>query len=497
MASYLTTIDREEAIGLEHATEQGLTPYAFQSQGVELAELMIKARQNENEDGKGGVLILDEMGLGKTIEAIMLVARMAPRPKKVLIIAPNTLKAEWKKALLKWLPNEEIAIFATGKGGLRRFYGLLEDAEWLKMAAIGTRFLITNYETMRNAKYMEIIQAFNADVLIWDEAHRLRNHDRKTSIASRRLTAPVEIVLTGTPVVNHAGDYWALVNRVSERIAGTASSWEYNFINSYRGQFGVKKSGVKNSAELKVLLSKIAIQREKKEVLRDLPPKIYRDVPLDMEDDQREVYESMENQLFVMLDEGQELWATNVLAHLMRLRQLCVDPRIVGVTGVSSAKTEFIKEFFEDVGSEQFVIFSNFEKYISLLEIDLLEKGFSVGRLTGKEKVERRSQNIEDFWEGKIQVMLGTPAAGGEGVNLQCANKIMLVDKWWSPYRNDQAIDRLHRIGQLEPVEVILPACVETVDEALNEVLDRKYSVINETRIQGDVMALLKKWRSR
>jgi SNF2 family DNA or RNA helicase len=522
-------------ITLDYASSQGLELFPFQRSGVDLMKEMVYVRKKENEDGRGGVLVFDEMGLGKTIEAITFIAEMEPQPRKVLVICPNTLKREWERALVKWLPPE-MAIYLTTKGSLRRFYGLLEHPTW---ATAATRIMITNYETLRSKDYMEILQAFNPEVIVWDEVHRLRNWEKKTARASRELTAPTEILLTGTPVVNHAGDYWSLVNRVSPLVAGRPDQWDYNFTFQRSGYMGTRKMGIKNTGLLKSLLSKVAIQRKKADVLKDLPPKVYREVPLDMEKEQREVYEKMERDLFILIDsEGNSLQASSVLAQMTRLRQLCCDPRIVGVEvespievgvkweeglvpyrpdykpgavelltaggevltethGVRGIKTEFLLGFLEDIGDSQVVVFSNFERYISLIESLLIPKGYSIGRLTGKESPDVRDKTIEGFRNGNIQLILGTTQAGGEGVNLQAASTVVLLDKWWSPVRNDQAIDRLHRIGQQYNVQVVLPHCVETIDDAMKEILDRKYSVINETRIQGDTVELLREWRER
>ncbi len=96
-----------------------------------------------------------------------------------------------------------------------------------------------------------------------------------------------------------------------------------------------------------------------------------------------------------------------------------------------------------------------------------------------------------------MQIMLCTTGAGGEGVNLQSAQRLIMTDKWWSPVKNDQAVDRLHRIGQVGSVEVIMPHCVESIDDAMNEVLARKYSIINELRIQGETLEILREWRNK
>jgi SNF2 family DNA or RNA helicase len=493
--SMSTVASRESPIGLDYAKSKGLTLFPYQKSGVALMQELTTHRRLENPNGVGGVLLLDEMGLGKTMEILAYIAKMEPRPEKVLFIVPNTLKGEWRAAIQKWLPPEEVAAFATGRGGLKRFKGLGDDPVW-KTAP--TRCLITNYETMRSPDYMDILLAFKADVLVFDEAHRLRNWDKKTAVASRKLSADTILMATGTPIVNHAGDLWSLISKVAPTRAGNASSWERTFTYVTPGYRGSKKMGVRNRQSLKELLSSVAVQRKKEEVLKDLPPKLIREVPLEMEDDQRALYEQMENELFIQLDEeGASLQANSVLALMTRLRQLCCDPRTLGKIGSTSVKTDFIKELVEDIGEEQMVIFSNFEQFISFLAEDLQKEGYSFARLTGKEDFEKRSRNIKDFWDGKVQFMLGTTGAGGEGVNLQCAQKIILVDRWWSPVRNDQALDRLHRIGQTGTVEAIIPHCVDTIDDALKEVLSRKYTVINELRIQGDTVELLREWRGR
>ena len=472
------------SLGLGYAESQGLKLYPFQVAGVEAIETLVSEL--------GGALVFDEMGLGKTMEFLAFVARMEPAPRTVLIFCPNTLKGEWKAATERWL-GPDVAVFATGRGGLRRFTGLLEDEHW---STAHTRFLITNYETVRSKDYRDILLAFKADVLCFDEAHRLRNYDKKMPMAMREFEAPIQIVMTGTPVVNHAGDLWELVRRVAPDIAGSPSYWENHYVHTSRGFYGTQKFGVRNGEELKERLESIGIQRKKEEVLKELPPVVKREVPLDMVGQQRRLYEQMENELFVMLDEeGRSLTAPTVLAQITRLRQLCCDPRILGVSGKEQGvKTEFFHEMLEEIGNEQLVVFSNFERYVTLLQAELDPK-YTSTRLTGKEKPETRTNNIARFTRGEAQIMFGTLQAGGEGVNLQTASRVIILDRWWSPVRNEQGIARVHRIGQEDSVEAILPHCVESIDDTLREILEKKYSVINELRIQGDTINLLRERR--
>ena len=496
--------------GLPDAAEKGFELFPFQKSGVMLLEEMMKKREIESPEDKAGVLLFDDMGLGKTVEAIALVERMNPKPKSVMVICPNSIKLEWEKAINQWT-NGKAIIDMAGRKTLKSVlpiagFDMPIKTKYPKLAGNPDYWipenrenfwLIVNYEALR-AKDSHILKNFKPDLIIWDEAHRLRNPESRLHEETKNFTAKTEFMLSGTPVVNHPGDLWALLRRIDSQ-----SHYSYeDFMDIFvEYEYGLKGNliifGVKNVEFLKNKLSSLGIQRAKEDVLMDLPSKIETEATLSMHPQQQIVYEKMEKELFIMMDymleKTGEVMAYNVISQMTRLRQLCCDPRIIGVNA-RGIKTDYILDYLDSLGNEQIVIFSNFEKYITLLEQEIGDK-FSMTRLTGKENTHQRQQNLQSFQKGETQILLGTSQSGGEGINLQNASKIILTDKWWTPARNIQSVNRVHRIGQTNSVNAIFPHCHQTIDDALNIILERKSGMMFELDIKSDVLALLRQWR--
>jgi SNF2 family DNA or RNA helicase len=203
-----------------------------------------------------------------------------------------------------------------------------------------------------------------------------------------------------------------------------------------------------------------------------------------MDKDQRDIYDSMEQEFFIELDnEGGEIHAPGVLAQLMRLRQINLEPRILGIKDVSSSKTEFLEELIGDMlvesedkvngtDPQKLVIFSCFESYIRYLDALLpLEHGV----ITGGVAADDQADIVDRFQtDPKFKLVLGTIQCMGEGITLTASSNVVLADRWWNPAVNNQAIDRTHRIGQKNAVQVITPVNELSIDQSLDRILEGK-----------------------
>jgi SNF2 family DNA or RNA helicase len=248
-----------------------------------------------------------------------------------------------------------------------------------------------------------------------------------------------------------------------------------SFIEKYcywsPGRYGIQILGPKNLEVLREETRPFTIRHTKKEVLQQLPDKYYRKVVLEMGPDQRETYRQMEEELLALLDEGEPIYATSVLAKLLRLRQINLEPHILGISNSSSSKTEFIEDLIEDM-SDKLVIFSCFVTYISYLSNRIKTPHVFI---TGKVPVEERSSLVKKFQEdSSIKLCLGTVQTMGEGLTLTAASSVVFADRWWNPAQNLQAEDRLHRIGQKSSVQVIIPVNSDSIDESLDRILEAK-----------------------
>lgn len=478
-----------------------------------------------------GFLNLSEMGTGKTPVSIGLALK--GNYFKTLIVCPKSLMLEWKRQIIEWTG---IIPTVARRGCYRRLEPLTDEV--LKGTPYNP-FFIVNYETFATLRHRECLEQYPFDLMIMDEAHRLKNPRAKRT-RGMRLFLDVQkqvrvIALTGSPIVNNPADLHTILTLV--RPDKFTPEGRNNFIRDFctftevpmgkrcpackfkTGRWSpmwqcprcgtelynlpskIKITGIHNMEELRKITAPYTIRRTKKECLPFLPDKYYRKVLLSMKSDQWEVYRQMEDELFILLDSGEEMWAASVLSKLTRLRQLNLEPRVIG-SGKSSAKTDFLLDLLEDNLKEdsikvtdgtnghpkkKVVIFSCFEKYIYYLHHLLPYKHVCI---TGMNSMEERAEAVKQFQnDPDIRICMGTIQCMGEGVTLTAADTVILMDRWWSPALNHQAEDRLHRIGQKNAVEIIIPVIEHTVDESFDKILQRKEALSQEFLNDNDTIA--------
>jgi len=428
-------------------------------------------------------LLLSEMGTGKTPVAIGLA--MLGNNRKTLVVCPNSLQLEWARQIKDWTGID--AAVSKKSSYYRKLEPLFRDMLGKKE---NDPFFIINYESFRIARHREILNQYPFDLIIMDEGHRLRNPSTSQTkgmfdFLSHHTDSRL-LIMTGSPIVNNPSDLFTLLCMVKPDKYNKHG--RMNFINDYcqywHSRYGLKIYGVKNMDILREKTAPFTIRRTKKEVLPFLPEKYYRKVLLEMDNDQKEIYKKMEEDLFVLLDSGEPLWAPSVLAQLTRLRQLNLEPTIIGITA-SSAKTNFLKELLEDTNGKM-VIFSCFEKFIQFLHYTL---PYSHVMIVGETPVTERAELVKKFQEDdSIRLALGTTQCMGEGITLTAASNVVMCDRWWSPAVNVQAEDRLHRIGQKNAVQVILPVIEDSIDSSFDKILEGKKKFSTEFLNDRDVM---------
>lgn len=430
----------------------------------------------------GGVLNFSEMGVGKTPETLNVIEK--GNYKLPLIVCPNSLRLEWKRQIEDWIGEGITAVCTTDS--------------YTKLAPIvyslteGKKYKILNYEALRNEKNLELLSYIPFDIIVFDEIHKLRNPKTKQVSGSvdyweKKKGGGVwkfleqhpnsKIVgLSGSPIMNYPNDLYVPLSVVKpEKYPRTLRNWR-NFMYRYclwsDGRYGPYIYGTRYLSELREEIKPFVIRRTKKEVLPYLPDKYYRRSLLEMKPDQRKLYNQMENELRILLDSGEPLWSTNVLSLITRLRQMNLDPKILGVTS-SSSKTDFLLDLIEST-DEKLVIFSCFERYIHLLS-SIFFKDIPHVVITGEVPPDRRIERVKKFQDDpSIKLCLGTIQTMGEGITLTASSNVVLVDRWWNEPTNQQAIDRLHRIGQENAVQIIYPIVKDSVDETLDEILNKK-----------------------
>lgn len=428
-------------------------------------------------------LIANEMGTGKTYEAIALdlVRRSAiPQTNKswtpTLVVAPLTiLETTWKRHFETLAPDlKVIAIDPKARGtflaSLRKKQHDVYILHWDVLRIIG--------EDLKQVIWFHIIA---------DEAHRAKNRKAQQTRALKALKTAWKTALTGTPVMNKPEDLWSILNWLYPEV--WRSFWKFydRFVN-YEVQYPHnyrKILGPKNEKELRELIDPYFTRRTKQEVLKDLPDKYYTVIEVELSPKQRKIYDQMKKDMIAWLesqDEEKPLAAPVVIAQLIRLQQFALAYADVTDDGViltdPSSKIDALMQMLEDNPDEPIVVFSQFKRAITLVERRLESAGIRYVRITGDDSSHARTDAVDDFQAGRANVFLGTIGAGSEGITLTRSSTVVFLDRDWTPARNAQAEDRLHRIGQKDAVQVIDIVAKDTVDQMRMEKLEMKKSWI-------------------
>ena len=392
-------------------------------------------------------LLADEMGLGKTAQTILAVRLLfqSAMLRRVLIICPKPLVFNWSRELRLWandLPFEVIG----GDTQARR-------AGWLVSKC---PLKLVNYELL--TRDADVLQEEGAhfDLVILDEAQRIKNYESKTAHVVRSVQRTRSWALTGTPIENRPED---LINIFAFVDAGRIPP-----------ETPIKR--------LPQLTSDCILRRTKEEAQSDMPPRIMRDMCIDLSPAQQESYDLAEKEGIVRLNElGDTITVQHVFQLVMRLKQICnFDP----LTG-QSAKLEQLLADMEEVAENgrKAIIFSQWVEPLEVLAKALAAYGPL--QFHGKIPTNDRPQILDRFKSDPTKhVILMSYGTGSVGLNLQFTNYVFLFDRWWNPAIEDQAINRAHRIGQQNPVTVTRFTSHNTIEKRIADVLDRKRQIFNE-----------------
>ena len=435
------------------------------------------------------IMNLSDMGTGKTPVAIG-VAEMGGF-QNVLVLVPKPLRLEWKMQIEEWTQSR---VEVCKKGASRRLDPLFLSLK----AGDPLKYFILNYDSYRLDRLVEIIREYPWDLIIEDEVHQIRNDRTSTTIGllnflkenSKALVLP----MTGSPVVNSGLDIYTILMSTDPHSFTVKN--RHIFLDEFfywtTGRQRPKIFALKRYNAYHEFMDKRIISRKKADVLKDLPDKYYRRTLLEMEDDQRETYDNMLENLIIELDsEEGDYFAGSVLAQLTRLRQLNLDPRILGIDR-SSSKTDFILDMI-DSGPDKLVIFSTFAQYIDILAEELRKREVEFVCITGKtnsDHIVPLSQKFQN--DPNVKVAIGTHKVMGQGIDLYAAQDVILADRWWTAAANNQAVDRLHRIGQKNAVQVINLTNEGSVDQVMDAVIERKVGesdlMLNESTVIEEVL---------
>lgn len=419
-----------------------------------------------NRYGLGGILA-DDMGLGKTIQVLALLQKVAEsenKKPKCLIIAPRSVLHNWEMEVQKFVPGFDVYIYH----GTDR---LNDTNNWPD-----ADLFITTYSTMRND--IDQLKNINFDYAILDESHTVRNPASKTFKALKLINAKNRLCMSGTPVQNTTMDLWTQFQFLNPGLLGSQKQFREQWVKP------VEKDGNKTAEDmLHSMVSPFILRRTKQQVATDLPPLTSTLVDCPMESGQQVVYEKYRQTYYQLINKSLDAKGIResrfaVLEGLTRLRQICCSPRLIDGEKAGSAKIKRFIELAEELISEghRALVFSQFVGFLKLIEDEVKVRGWKYEYLDGKTR--DRQKRVDRFQKDSSKdLFLISLKAGGEGLNLTAADYVFIMDPWWNPAAERQAMDRTHRIGQKNNVFVYRFVSPGTVEEKILRLQERKKDI--------------------
>ncbi len=414
--------------------------------------------------GMGGILA-DDMGLGKTVQVLSYLLAMKQNGQTLpsLIVCPASLVLNWAEECQKFTP-ELSCVVVDGDAAHRA-----ELAESWPAADL----VVTSYDLLRRDEALYEGQEFYACIL--DEAQAIKNHTTQKYKAVCKVRSRVRFALTGTPVENRLGELWSIFSFLMPGYLPPYKSFCSRFekpIVQEEDQTAVRR--------LNQLTGPFILRRMKSDVLKELPPKTENVYRIELEEEQRKLY------LAAVVDAREKLQAAKpedkmaVFAVLMRLREICCDPRLIadnweGGSAKLDACVELVSSAVE--GGHRILLFSQFTSMLELLAKRLDAEGISHFTLQGSTPKPVRAELVRRFNGGEVSVFLISLRAGGTGLNLTAADIVIHYDPWWNVAAQNQATDRAYRIGQQNPVQVYKLIAQDTIEEKIVELQQAKQSL--------------------
>lgn len=453
----LTEIPRPEPDGLES------TLRSYQRAGFWWLAFLYQHRL-------GGILA-DDMGLGKTLQVLALVqhARAQGASEPFLVVAPASVITAWQAEAQKHTPGLRLGVVSRRSDDIDAIAGESD-------------IVVTSYTLLRLEH-----DAFTARTwqgLILDEAQQVKNHQGKTYAAARRIPTDFHLAMTGTPFENRLMDLWALLSLTVPGI--------YPWPNEFKATVA---RPVENEGDSRVLdsfrrrIHPFMLRRTKELVAPDLPAKQEQVVDVTLKTKQRKIYDAhlaKERQKILGLVEDFDRNRIAIFSALTKLRQLALDPALIGEDdSAGSAKLDLLVDQLHEITREghKVLVFSQFTSYLQRVNDRLAAEGIATSYLDGGTR--NRGTVINEFRTGTAPVFLISLKAGGSGLTLTEADYVFMLDPWWNPAVEAQAVDRAHRIGQDKPVHVYRLVSNGTIEQKVMDLKERKAGLFSQV-IDGD-----------
>lgn len=425
---------------------------------------------NMLDDMEWGGCLADDMGLGKTLQTLTFISGLIKKhPKSThLIICPTSLIFNWENEINIYAPKLKYHIY----------YG--SERNWNDEHFNKHDIIITSYGTLRND--IERFSQFAFHYVVLDESQAIKNPTAKLTKAVQLIKAKNKLLLSGTPVQNNTFDLYAQFNFLNPGMLGTMEFFKQQFANP------IDREGDPIAAkQLQKLIYPFMLRRTKEQVAKDLPARTEMTMYCEMGSEQRKIYNQFKEHyrkylLDKIKEEGIGKSGIYILEGLTKLRQICDSPALLNeekrYPNESTKLEELIREIKENVGQHKVLVFSQFVGMLNLIRQKLDHHKIPYEYIDGSVTALNRQKAVDNFQNNEqIKVFLISLKAGGVGLNLTAADYVYLVDPWWNPAVEQQAIDRTHRIGQTKKIFAYKMICKDSIEEKIIQLQDKKKAI--------------------
>ena len=441
---------KEQTIQLKDAYKTLLRTY--QQQGIQwLYDL-----KNMNLNG----ILADDMGLGKTLQVLVFYEQYVSKEKPSLIVCPSSLMYNWMSEIEKFKIDVD-AVCVTGTQDVRK--DIIKENHEL---------YITTYDYLR--RDVELYMSMEFEYIVLDEAQFIKNPKTKNAQSVKSLKSKHRLALTGTPIENGLSELWSIFDFLLPGYLYSLNYFTKNF------EKPIQMGDDKRQAQLQKLVSPFILRRTKKQVLKDLPDKVEKDLWLNFSPEEKQLYLANLAQVNEQLQQQLELEQVDsilILAMMTRLRQICCEPRMLyeNYTG-ESTKFKMCLDLIETLkeNDKKVLLFSSFTSIFDSFIEEFDRRGIKYHMITGAVDKKKRKEEVDAFQSDDSNVFLISLKAGGTGLNLTKAQAVIHFDPWWNVSAQNQATDRAYRIGQTKNVLVYQLLMKNTIEEKIYEMQKRK-----------------------
>lgn len=424
----------------------------YQQQGIQwLYDL-----KNMNLNG----ILADDMGLGKTLQVLVFYEQYVSKEKPSLIVCPSSLMYNWMSEIEKFKIDVD-AVCVTGIQDVRK--DIIKENHEL---------YITTYDYLR--RDVELYMSMEFEYIVLDEAQFIKNPKTKNAQSVKSLKSKHRLALTGTPIENGLSELWSIFDFLLPGYLYSLNYFTKNF------EKPIQMGDDKRQAQLQKLVSPFILRRTKKQVLKDLPDKVEKDLWLNLSPEEKQLYLANLAQVNEQLQQQLELEKVDsilILAMMTRLRQICCEPRMLyeNYTG-ESTKFKMCLDLIETLkeNDKKVLLFSSFTSIFDSFIEEFNRRGIKYHMITGAVDKKKRKEEVDAFQSDDSNVFLISLKAGGTGLNLTKAQAVIHFDPWWNVSAQNQATDRAYRIGQTKNVLVYQLLMKNTIEEKIYEMQKRK-----------------------